>query len=123
MPLSELAASTMTEKDVEAEVIDILTLRQVIVLKASVKIRSKNPRHHQTGQSPGIPDLLIRRPWWPAGALIGLELKRPKGWAWSCPEQRRIHEMGGSFLVHCAEDAIEVLEFLDKGFRERGYGD
>jgi hypothetical protein len=50
---------------------------------------------------------------------IGLELKRPIGWDWSHPEQQRVHELGGSFVVHSAEDAMAAVKATDEALKQR----
>lgn len=112
-------AKQITEDLVEFEVLQILEVYKIEHLKTSVKIRSNNPRHHRTGQSKGIPDILARRAWWPCGLWIGLELKRPVGWEWTCPEQKRVHELGGSFIVHSAEDAMAAVKATDEALKQR----
>jgi uncharacterized cupin superfamily protein len=106
-------AKQITEDMVEYEVCQILDLHRVVWLKTTVKIRSRDPKHHRTGQSKGIPDILARRESWPAGVWIGLELKRPVGWRWTCPEQETVHKLGGSFVVHSAEDAMAAVKATD----------
>ena len=112
-------AKIMTEDDVEYEVFQILEVYRIEFLKTTVKIRSKNPAHHRTGQSKGIPDILARRASWPNGVWIGLELKRPVGWRWTDPEQKRVHELGGSFIVHSAEDAMAAVKATDEALKQR----
>lgn len=112
-------AKEITEDMVQFEVCQILDLYRVTWLKTSVKIRSNNPAHHRTGQSKGIPDILARRASWPVGMWIGLELKRPVGWRWSDPEQKAVHELGGSFVVHSAEDAMAAVKATDEALKQR----
>ncbi len=106
-------AKEITEADVEHEVCHILTALRVTFLKTTVRLRRR------TGQTRGIPDILARRPWWPKGVWIGLELKRPIGWDWSHPEQQRVHELGGSFVVHSAEDAMAAVKATDEALKQR----
>lgn len=106
-------ARDITEADVEHEVCHILTALRVTFLKTTVRLRRR------TGQTRGIPDILARRRSWPAGMWIGLELKRPVGWEWSHPEQKDVHEMGGSFIVHSAEDAIAAVKATDEALASR----
>jgi hypothetical protein len=112
-------AKLITEDHVEYEVLQILRAYRIEFLKTTVKIRSNNPKHHRTGQSKGIPDILARRKDWPCGLWIGLELKRPVGWTWTCPEQKRVHELGGSFVVHSAEDAMAAVKATDEALKQR----
>lgn len=117
--MNRQVAKEITEDMVQFEVCQILDLYRVTWLKTTVKIRSRDPRHHRTGQSKGIPDILARRESWPAGVWIGLELKRPIGWRWTNPEQKAVHELGGSFIVHSAEDAMAAVKATDEALKLR----
>ena len=117
--MNKAIAKEITEDMVQAEVETILQALNVTYLKAVAHIRSKNPKHHRTGQSKGIPDILARRSSWPKGLWIGLELKRPVGWRWSDPEQKAVHELGGSFVVHSAEDAMAAVRATDDALKQR----
>ncbi|MEO7716290.1 MAG: hypothetical protein ABIY70_08800 [Capsulimonas sp.] len=74
------------EEDVQSDTIADLTARGYTILQTSVRYRLMEcPECHEmirwtgdTGQTPGIPDLLVRNPTWPVGAWLGLEMKGKK---------------------------------------------
>lgn len=118
--VSERIAAEKLEKDVEEEVLTILQALGCRVLKNTVHIASNNPRHHRTGQSFGVPDLSVRKDKWPRGFWLGLELKRPVGWKYSCPEQEELHRVNAIVVIHSAEEAITEIKNADALFAKMG---
>ena len=58
------------------------------------------------GVTPGTPDLLARRSGWQKGRWIGIEMKTLTGRL--RPEQKEIHEDGGSFVARSVDDIVEI---------------
>ncbi len=107
---------TLSESDVEQEVLTILQALGCRILKNTVHIRSKNPKHHRTGQTPGVPDISCRKDSWPKGLWLGLELKKPHGGVLSS-EQAELLRAGGIYVVKSAEEAMAAVKETEAGLR------
>ena len=100
-----------SEGQIQSATIAYLRGHGFIVLQTSVRVRTN------TGQTPGIPDLLVSREEWPAGAWIGFEVKAQKGVP--TPEQELLLAQGRTFLVRDFETAVTIAKMADKAFKEK----
>lgn len=64
-----------------------------------------------SGSSPGVPDLSIRRQWWPQGTSLLVELKTNTGQLKKA--QKALTEEGGSVILR-PQDEPEFMEALDE---------
>lgn len=113
-------SSSTCEEDVQAASIRALRELGLVVLQASVRYRSHScPKcgerfydHQDTGQTPGIPDLLVRRPDWPRALWLGSEQKGDR--TRLSPAQRDLHAGGHIVVARCAAANLAfVLETDD----------
>ena len=70
--------------------------------------------HAGDGVSKGAPDLIVRRPAWPRGVCVSIEVKPPGPVKYSSLEQRVAHEAGDTYLVQSLEAALAAVEAVDR---------
>lgn len=110
----------ISEAELQGQIVQALRLMGYVVLVTTVKIRSKNPRHHQTGQTKGIPDLIISKPQWVVGSWLGLEIKNEKGRV--RPEQQALADLGRIVIVRSLDEAIVAARTADGELRRASAG-
>lgn len=99
----------ITEKDVQAAVKEYFEVMGCLVLVNTVRLRGRHS-NYSTGQSKGIPDLSVRHPKWPAYTWIGVEVKVPGKWQFTCDEQRNFAESEAVCVVHSVDDAVACFK-------------
>lgn len=104
--------SSGLEEDVQAEIIKELTARGYRVLQASVRYKCcwncGERQRGGTGQTPGIPDLLVTYDGWAKGVFIGLEVKSASGRPTDA--QKELLGRGLIFLVRNVGEALAAVE-------------
>jgi hypothetical protein len=128
--LSLTAPDDMSEEEVQAQAIADLRRAGWIVLQTSVRYFAQCCREcgswfrpeGGTGQTAGIPDLLVSHETWPLGVWLGVEMKNAGGEL--SPEQDLLRLLG---RIVIARSRTEVLahaqaachEFTDGGLQSR----
>jgi hypothetical protein len=69
----------------------------------------------------GTPDLLVFRDHWPAGMMLGLEVKAPKGWKWSSIEQKELADRQRIVVAHGVREALLVVQRFEIDLNGEGY--
>lgn len=112
----------LTEEMIQRQIIDGLERFGYTVHQTTVRKKLAScPKCHSLfrpsggyGASYGVPDLLVRRPSWPRGLSLGLEVKRPAGKFSSIGQQEAYHA-GCFYVVYGFDDALRFLvEFENK---------
>ena len=106
---SDAAAS---EEAIQQAIIADLRARGYIVLQTTVRYSLvKCPscshafhNHAPTGQTPGIPDLLVRADEWPLGAWLGIEVKSKKGTL--SAEQKKLRQREAIVIARSPAEAL-----------------
>jgi len=96
-------ADTETEHAVQLRIKEALELAGCSV-RETTAYRQKGP----SGIDKGIPDLLVFHPSL-RGAYIGIEVKRPKNWRWSSPEQEAGFQAGEFAVATCELEALQAV--------------
>lgn len=109
---------SISEAELQRQIVEALEVMRFKVLVTTVKIRSKNPKHHRTGQSKGIPDVIISKPQWMEGIWLGLEVKSENGRV--RPEQQELARLGRIVIVRSLDEAIEAARTADGELRRAG---
>lgn len=114
--LSRLAADKLplpTEDETQRVIVDGLRAYGFIV---SITSRRRKKCWHcgawpkgGDGVTKGVADLLVRRPDWPVGIWVALEVKRPGAVQFSSTEQRSATIDGSILLVQSLEQAVEAV--------------
>jgi hypothetical protein len=91
-----------SEEDIQKTAIELLRLKGFIVLETTVRVRGK------TGQSRGIPDVLVSHERWPRGCWTGIETKSDKGGL--RPEQALLEAQGRIFVYRSPEEALAFID-------------
>lgn len=115
------------ETDIQAAAIAELTRAGYIVLQCSVRYHAQRCREcgawarpeGGTGQSPGIPDLIVTRESWPIGLWRGVEMKGPK--TPLSAEQELLLAQGRISAVRTAAEARECADAATAGFVIAGF--
>lgn len=109
---------SISEAELQRQIVEALEVMRFKVLVTTVKIRSKDPRHHRTGQSKGIPDLIVSKEQWIKGIWLGLEVKSENGRV--RPEQQELARLGRIVIVRSLDEAIEAARTADGELRRAG---
>jgi hypothetical protein len=111
--------SLLTEAQIQTSIVDLLNACKYVVLVTSARVK--------TGNSFGIPDLLVRNPNWPYGLWLGMEVKTPGG-KWTVGytvdkrtghriahhDQENLWKAGGTCRVESTEQAAYAVVMTDK---------
>lgn len=110
MKIGGMSQVRLSEDQIQAQIVQALEAAGCTVYHTNTHgVRGK------TGVSKGVPDLLVRHKCFPVAVLVGLEVKRPKGWRWSSQEQKEAFSRGDTEVVHCVRDALlAVGSFVDQ---------
>ena len=117
-----------SEEETQAVIIEYLRLHGVTVFVTSRRAKRcptcGTYSHKGDGASRGLADLICRRPTWPAGVCVALEVKRP-GLAvqFSSAEQKLAAEAGDIVVVTTPEEALAAVRAVDEALTKRGGSD
>jgi uncharacterized protein (UPF0212 family) len=111
------------EKDLQRDVVTILECRDYEVMetgKTRVKVSCPNcgSQSYPTGwqgNTPGLPDLLIRGRHWPIGVWLAVELKGSETPVTDA--QQALWKRGGSYILRSWETVWEVIQSREERFR------
>lgn len=70
-----------------------------------------------SGNTPGQPDLWVRRHNWPKGVWLAIELKAIGPWIPKQPNQIVLDGSNGIYICDCVYDVMAAIEDLDKELR------
>jgi hypothetical protein len=120
---------TTTEDDVQTTIADGLKALGYTVLSTTHRSRGATCPKCGTFARPkkgygadlGVPDLLVTHKKWPAGAMLGIEVKKPVGWHWTTPEQQALWESGRTAKAHSWEQACYAVFLFER--RSLGWSD
>ena len=107
-----------SEEETQAIIVDYLRVHGITVYITSRRAK-RCPQcgtysHKGDGASRGISDLICRRPTWPAGVCVALEVKRPgQAVKWSSAEQRLAADVGDIVVVTTPEEALAAVQAVD----------
>lgn len=115
--------SNTREEVVQVQMIGELRRRGYRVLQASVRYKLVRcpscghcfHNHADTGQSPGIPDLLVRSDAWPAAVWLGVEMKGAK--TRLSKAQAELLAAGGIEVARTPAQAWRIVEGADAKLR------
>lgn len=117
MTPTNLKTLPIKEEDIQAAIIQLFTALGFDVFQASRRgVKTAQGRvYGADGVDKRVPDLYIRWKTWPRGMQLALEVKRPKGWEWSNPQQKEAWISGATAKVHSVDQAIAtVFEFWQR---------
>lgn len=114
-----LAAKAKPEKDIQSESVDALKKLgyEVLVNNAGLRreaaeaLRKAGITKGAVFQTPGIPDISVRRPTYPKGHWVLIEFKTQEGQMTKA--QERIHNLGGSYLCRSLDDVLAALREVE----------
>ncbi len=92
----------LLESEIQESIVTALQLAGLTVYSTSTH-RQKGP----SGCDRGIPDLLVCSSFFPH-VYLGIEVKKPKGWTFSSPEQKQAYAEARFRLVHSPEEALDA---------------
>lgn len=104
----------LSEDDLQKQIVAFLKLHGYTVMVTSRRVKrcQKCGAFPQSGRgdgvSKGVPDLLVRHPKWPAGLMLGLEVKRPGTVRYSSLEQKAAALVGDIIVVQSLEDVADA---------------
>jgi hypothetical protein len=121
---------TPTERQLQRQIVEGLQVHGYVVKQIghiTKQVRCQQCGHWQTphvgyGNDPSVPDLLVSHPRWPVALWAGLELKTPQevtllgtipGGRLS-PGQRALAQLGRIAIIRSLEDALLVLEQVER---------
>lgn len=97
----------VSEADLQALVRDWFACHGFLVMETGQYRQRQRPVNTN-----GCPDLLLRRPHWPQGVLLGLELKTAQGRLRAA--QTQVHAAGGSIIVRSLEEAQTAVQDAER---------
>ena len=114
----------LKEEEVQASIIDGLTLMRFTVLQASRRrflIECPRCGHRfrpkgGDGADKGVPDLIITSEAWPQLVWLGLEVKGTETKV--SPEQQSLAERGHIAVVRSWDEAVEIVRAFDNTMRK-----
>jgi len=117
--------SNSHEVVVQAQTVGELRQRGYRVMEASVRyrlVRCPNCQHcfrnhADTGQSPGIPDLLVRSDGWPTAVWLGVEMKGSK--TRLSPAQVELLAANGIEVARTPAQAWEITQRAEEALKGR----
>jgi hypothetical protein len=111
--LREAIAGSVREREIQEAIVQYLKLNKLAVLVTNVSVRKAAAEAGRNAVgfvcSPGVPDLLVTSRYWPEGAWLGLEVKRPGGKL--SPAQKA---EGRIVVVRSIDDAREAVKAFSR---------
>lgn len=104
-----------SEQEIQDAVVEVLR-----AVGCTVYTTNTHGVRRGTGVTKGVPDLLVGHKKFIVGTLIGMEVKKPKGWKWSSVEQFEAFRNGDTNLVFGPVTALEALQFVAQELGEYG---
>lgn len=118
--VKELTEANQSESEIQATVVKSLKALgyEVLVNNAGLRkeaaqaLRKVGIKKGAIFQTPGIPDLSVRKRYYKKGFWVLFELKTKKG-AMS-PAQQQLHDVEGSYLCRSLEEVLAVLREVEQ---------